>query len=81
LEDKIDLRNEGILNSFNGINMHQTAEYINITCESYVDKLLAHYGWTSAGNHESGEKPIDPIVMSTLLQLFADYETLEGLSY
>jgi hypothetical protein len=76
LEDKIDLRDEGILKSFNGIDVQQTAGYISITCESYIDKLLAHYGWTSAGNRESGEKPIDPLAMSTLPQLFADYEAL-----
>lgn len=75
-EDKIDLRDEGVLNSFNGIDVHQTAEYISITCESYIDKLLAHYGWTLAGHRESGEKPIDPIAMSTLPQLFADYEAM-----
>jgi hypothetical protein len=33
-EDKIDLRDEGILDSFNGIDVHQTAAYINVTCET-----------------------------------------------
>jgi hypothetical protein len=76
LEDKIDLRDEGILNSFNGVDVHQTAGYISVTCESYIDKLLAHYGWASAGIRESGEKPIEPIAMSTIPQLFADYDSL-----
>jgi Reverse transcriptase (RNA-dependent DNA polymerase)/GAG-pre-integrase domain len=76
LEDKIDLRDEGILDSFNGIDVHQTADYINITCESYIDKLLTHYGWASAGTRESSEKPIEPIAMSTIPQLFADYDSM-----
>ena len=75
-EDKIDLRDEGVLTSFNGIDVHQTTDYISITCESYIDKLLAHYGWTSTGNRESGDKPIEPIAMSTLPQLFTEYELM-----
>jgi hypothetical protein len=76
LEDKIDLRDEGILNSFNGVDVLQTTAYISITCESYIDKLLTHYGWASAGTRESGEKPIEPIAMSTIPQLFTDYDLL-----
>ena len=63
LEDKIDLGDKGILHSFNGIDVHQTAKYINITCAM------------DAGNHESGEKTINP-TMSTLPQLIANYEAL-----
>jgi hypothetical protein len=40
-EDGIDLRDEGILESFNGVNVEQTDSYIKITCETYIDKLLA----------------------------------------
>jgi Reverse transcriptase (RNA-dependent DNA polymerase) len=75
-EDKVDLRDEGILASFNGVDVHQMASYISITCESYIDKLLKHYGWDSTGARESGETPIEPIAMSTIPQLFTDYEAL-----
>ena len=43
-EDGIDLRDEGVLASFNGVDVTQTDRYIKISCESYIDKLLAHYG-------------------------------------
>lgn len=59
-EDKIDLRDKGILNSFNGV--------------------VAHYGWASASSRESGDKPIEPIAMSTTPQLFADYDMLASTS-
>ena len=72
-EDKIDLRDEGMLESFNGIDVKQTQQYIQITCESYIDKFLTHYGWSSAAVHESSEKPIEPLALSTIPQLFADY--------
>ncbi|KAI2504156.1 hypothetical protein MHU86_10270 [Fragilaria crotonensis] len=52
-EDGIDLRDEGILNSFNGVDVDQRDRYIKITCETYIDKLLAHYEYydleTAAG--------------------------------
>jgi hypothetical protein len=74
-EDKIDLRDEGMLESFNGIDVKQTQQYIQITCESYIDKFLTHYGWSSAAVHESSEKPIEPLAFSTIPQLFADYDS------
>ena len=74
-EDDIDLRDEGILESFNGVDVEQTDRYINITCESYIDKLLAHYGWSSSGSRETDEKPIEPLAASTTQQMFEDYAT------
>ena len=74
-EDGIDLRDEGILNSFNGVDVEQTDKYIKISCETYIDKLLAHYGWSAAGTRETDVKPIEPIAASTLQQLLTDYET------
>jgi hypothetical protein len=74
-EDSIDLRDEGILNSFNGVNVEQRDRYIKITCESYIDKLLAHYGWSSSGLRDTDEKPIEPLAASTTQQMFDDYAT------
>jgi hypothetical protein len=73
-EDKIDLRDKGILESFNGVDVKQTRDYIQITCESYIDKFLRHYGWSAASANESSEKPIEPLTLSTIPQLFTDYE-------
>ena len=74
-EDGIDLRDEGILESFNGVDVEQTDRYIKITCESYIDKLLAHYGWSSSGSRKTDEKPIEPLATSTTQQMFEDYAT------
>jgi hypothetical protein len=73
-EDKIDLRDEGILTSFNGVDIIQSRHYIQVTCESYIDRFLEHYGWSSPGNRESSDRPIEPIAMSTIPQLFLDYD-------
>ena len=74
-EDKIDLRDEGILDSFNGVDVDQTDRYVKITCTSYIDKLLAHYGWSAIGTRDTDSKPIEPLASSTLQQMFAEYET------
>ena len=74
-EDGIDLRDEGVLDSFNGVNVQQRDRYIKITCESYIDKLLAHYGWSSSGSRDTDEKPIEPLAASTTQQMFDDYTT------
>jgi hypothetical protein len=74
-EDGIDLRDEGILDLFNGVDVEQRDRYIKITCESYIDKLLAHYGWSSSGSRETDEKPIEPIAASTTQQMLDDYTT------
>ena len=73
-EDGIDLRDEGILDTFNGVDVEQTNRYIKITCESYIDKLLAHYGWSAPGARDNDSKPIEPIASSSLQQMFADYD-------
>ena len=74
-EDGIDLRDEGVLSSFNGVDVEQTDRYIKISCESYIEKLLSHYGWSASGSHESDSKPIEPLASSTMSQMFLDYET------
>ncbi|KAI2505530.1 hypothetical protein MHU86_8866 [Fragilaria crotonensis] len=74
-EDGIDLRDEGLLASFNGVDVEQTDRYIKITCESYIDKLLAHYGWSAAGTRDTDMKPIEPLASSTLQQMFVEYES------
>ncbi len=73
-EDKIDLRDEGALKSFNGVDIIQSRHYIQVTCELYIDRFLKHYGWSSPGNRESSKRPIKPIAMSTIPQLFLDYD-------
>ena len=72
-KDKIDLRDEGILSSFNGVDVIQSRHYIQVTRESCINRFLEHYGWSSPGNRKSSEQPIEPFAMSTIPQLYLDY--------
>ncbi|KAI2502023.1 hypothetical protein MHU86_12426 [Fragilaria crotonensis] len=74
-KDGIDLRDKPILDSFNGVDVDQRDRYIKITCETYIDKLLAHYGWSSSGSRETDKKPTEPLAASTTQQMFDDYAT------
>lgn len=55
LLDKIDghlkqkLKRQGLLSSFNGINIQQTSDFIKILCEKYILKILQGHGWESLG--------------------------------
>ena len=66
-------KEDKILDSFNGVDVHQTDRYVKITCQSHIDKLLAHYGWSSAGTRDTSSKPIEPLASSTLQQMFVEY--------
>ena len=69
-EDNINLRDEGVLDSFNGVNIEQRNRYLKITCASYINKLLAHFGWSSSGSCDTDQKPTEPLASSTTQQLF-----------
>ena len=71
----IDLCDEVMLALFDGVDVEQPNRYIMVTCESYIDKLLARYGWSAAGTRDTNSKPIKPLASSTLQQMFAEYET------
>jgi hypothetical protein len=73
-KDKIDLRDEGILTSFNGVDIVQSRHYIQVTCESFIHRFLEDYEWPSPGSRESRNRPIEPIAMSTIPQLFLNYD-------
>ena len=39
------LHNLGSIKRFNGLDIHQTRDYIKISCELYIDKIVGHHGW------------------------------------
>ena len=55
-----------------GVDVEQRDRYIKITCELYINKLLAHFGWLSSGSHGTDEKPFEPLAASTTQQMFDD---------
>ena len=45
----------GVIKRFNGVDIDQTRDYIKLSCETYIDKIVSHHGWT---NEKCREFPI-----------------------
>jgi hypothetical protein len=41
----VDLKSQGILSSFNGIDIDQRHEYVKVSCKSYLARMLKTHGW------------------------------------
>jgi hypothetical protein len=46
-------RPSGVHSRYNGLDVHQTAEFIKLNCETYIDRVLQTHGWTSPAADES----------------------------
>jgi hypothetical protein len=50
-----ELHDLGIIKRFNGLDIHQTRDYLKISCELYIDKINTHHGWR---NEKAADRPI-----------------------
>ena len=50
-----ELHNLGIINRFNGLDIHQTKDYVKISCELYIDKIVSPHDWE---NEKVASQPI-----------------------
>jgi len=53
---RIDVKHLGIIDRFNGVDVHQTRYYVKITCEKYLHKMIKAHDWLLKGT-----TPINPI--------------------
>ena len=51
---------KGYHSRYNGIDLYQTRDYVKISCDTYIDRLLQTYGWSSVAD-DSGYKDSAPI--------------------
>ncbi len=50
-----ELHDLGIIKRFNGVDIHQTRDYLKMSCELYIDKIVTHHGWE---NDKAADRPI-----------------------
>jgi len=75
---KLTLHNEaeapfeyrGLVDSFDGYNVLQTRDYIKLSAESYIRRLLKAHGWDNPSPRESSNKPKPPLHESDVANLF-----------
>lgn len=60
---------DGMSARYNGIDVHQTQDYIKLTCETYIDRVLKTHGWETPGAKESDRHDSVPMSADTSKQL------------
>ena len=63
---------KGVYERYNGVDVYQTADYVKIGCESYLDRVFQTHGWDAPKS--SKPDPSQPLATSTVESL----QRLEG---
>ena len=63
LEDTPPFETFGLLQDFNGVDINQTKQYIEIACPEYIDRILRSHNWfdINTSSHPSSPLPEDSI--------------------
>ena len=87
------LDSQGLGIRYNGIDVHQTRDYVKLSCETYIDRVLQTHGWDKPGARETDRFdsiPMTPDSATALVQLTGpsedtqehrDLETEAGFGY
>ena len=57
----------GLIKRFSGIDILQTRDFVKISCETYIDKIVSHHGWQ------------DEVASNQPIPMRADLESLRKL--
>jgi hypothetical protein len=68
-EDTVPFAKMGLLDDFNGIDVQQKAEYTELSCGNYIDRIMRSHGWEAEANMKPHSKPTAPLSTETLNQL------------
>ena len=66
----------GLVKDFNGIDVHQTNEYIEISCANYIDRVMISHGWDKERPKETGN--LSPMPKDALEKLYKQQGPKEG---
>lgn len=73
-EEHPPLKFLGLLEEFNGIDLKQRNQYIEILCKNYIDRVLITHGWVTT---KSNKRPI-PMQDDVLQSIFDDVGPMDG---
>lgn len=92
-EPIIPFKNLGLATDYNGVDLHQTQSYIQISCANYIDRVAKSHGWSNATKDEIQSHPTSPLPDDAVNQMFkatgppedsdehAELESKHGFSY
>ena len=55
---RIDVKHLGLIDRFNGLDIHQTRYYVKITCEKYLYKMIKSHDWLIKGPVPTNPVPL-----------------------
>jgi hypothetical protein len=62
----VALKSRGILNSFNGFDIGQRHQYVTVSCQSFLGRMLKAHGWDKPSpTKKSNSKPIESLAACT----------------
>ena len=77
-EDTIPFTKLGIITDFNGIDVEQSKDYIQLSAANYIDRIMTSHGWETDSSMKPHSKPNAPLSTEVLHQLHKHNGPLEG---
>jgi hypothetical protein len=66
----VDLKSQGILSCFNGIDTAQQLVYVKASCQSYLARMRKTHGWDKSSPTETSDsKPVKALAVSIVEEL------------
>ena len=59
----------GVTSCYNGVDVHQTRDYMKISCTTYIQRLLQTNGWDTPAHRESDRFDLTPLASSSVESL------------
>ena len=59
-EQEIPMTFLGIVSDYNGVDIIQTRNHVEISCANYIDRIMKSHGWSTAPNTEKLKAPVPP---------------------
>ena len=77
-EPEPPFKNLGLATDYNGIDLIQTNEYIEISCGNYIDRVARSHGWSTPEPDETISKPTAPLPDKCLDHIYREHGPQEG---
>jgi Reverse transcriptase (RNA-dependent DNA polymerase) len=75
---KVEVTDGGLLTTFNGVDIDQTADYVKVSCRSYLCRFLKAHDWDTPNLNESDNESLEPLPDSLSLAIDTDIGPLAG---
>ena len=77
-EDKVPFTKMGLISDFNGIDVEQSKDFIEISCANYIDRIMTTHGWETDRRMQPSDKPVSPLPTEVLSHLQNHTGPIEG---